>query len=297
MAALIKSVLFLSVFVLLGSGFVPRFIYRTHWSAGFLRILQRGTLFSALLLLLATAADLAATVQGVLGFLDQELLLRYLTSTDHGRWSQVRAGAAVLLVLLDFVPWLRPRAADQDPRGRATAGGVAGNSLFLLAGLLLLFTFSRISHNAAMGGVLPLPADLIHLSASVSWGSALLFLAFLPVWNELSRPALEQSVQRLSRLGLVAVALLFASGIYSGFLHISTLGGLTGTGYGQSLILKVLLVLLITGLAAVNKLLFVPRLLHYGPSRPLRLVMQGEAVLLLAVLFMTGILTTSPMPH
>jgi putative copper resistance protein D/copper transport protein len=302
MAALVKSLLFLSVFVLIGSGLVPRFIFRTLWPARFSAALRWAALLGAVLLLLATAADLALTVYGVLGFLDAALLQQYISSTGHGRWSVVRVGAVLLLIAAALLPALAPQAADHAvpvtrKGARAGAPGLAGNILFLLGALTLLFTFSRISHNSTMPGWLPLPADLIHLLAGVGWGSVLLLLAFLPVWNELSRPELERAIARLSQLGLSSVALLFISRIDSGFLHISTPGGLTGTVYGQSLILKVLLVLVIVGLAGLNKLFFLPAFQHYGPARPLHRAMQAEALLLLAVLYVTGVLTTSPMPH
>jgi putative copper export protein len=295
MASLIKSVLFLSVFMLLGAGFVPRFMYRRLWPRGLGRVFRASTATGAVLLLLATAADLAATVHGVLGFLEPDLLFSYLTGTGHGYWSLVRAGAVLALAALAFIPALAPRPDDRQPDVPALR--LAGNTLYLLAGVLVAVSFSRVSHNASMGGILPVPADLIHLLAAVSWGSALAFLAFLPVWNELSRPELERAVARLSRLGTAAVALLFISGTYSGFLHISSTAGLTGTLYGRSLLVKVLLVLVITGLAGLNRFMLLPRLRQYGPARPLRHAMQAETVLLLAVLFMTGLLSTSPMPH
>lgn len=292
MAASIKTILFLSVFVLAGAGIVSRFVYRELWPAGFARIMRVSSGVSAVLLIAATAADLAATVHGVLGFLELDLLLNYFQSTAHGTWSAVRAGAVLLLSVVAFVPPLEPR-----PSGAERWGTLAGNILFLAGFVLLLVSFSRISHNAAMGGWLPIPADLIHLLAAVSWGATALYLAFLPIWTDVERPALESAMQRLSRLGVSAVVLLFISGTYSGFLHISTIGGLTGTIYGQSLIVKVLLVLVITAVAAVNRQVLLPRLQRGGPSRQLRSALRAEALVLLGVLAVTGLLTVSPMPH
>ena len=84
-------------------------------------------------------------------------------------------------------------------------------------------------------------------------------------------------------------------GGYMSYQLVGSFPGLIGTGYGQALIVKVLLVGLLIGLAAANKLRFVPALRSGDPvgASHLSKSISAELFIILAVLGMTAVLTTN----
>jgi len=240
-------------------------------------------LTGVLLLLLATPASILVTSQQLLGTIDLGFVSNYLTGTRHGQASLIRVGLLLPLavtLLVPFVPWLR-------------------RTLFTLTGLLLLLTFSGISHSAAMGGQGPLLADALHFSASTTWVGTLYFLTLLPLWDDGAgrhHPLLPELLERLSTIGLVTVATLFLTGIYLALTHIESPQVLTGTEYGRSLIIKLLVIAVVLAIAAVNRFLFVPRA-RRNDLTGFRRILTIEGVALLLVLGATGLLTSSALPH
>lgn len=247
------------------------------------RPLRIAAVAGAVLVLALSALDLALTLRGTLGFLATDLLLDYAQSSFHGRATILRALLAVALAALAFLA-----------RGRWTGAG------WLAGSVALLYTFSAISHNASMPGRLPVAADLVHLSAAVGWAGAVLGAAFLPIWSggtNVPAAQLDAIMARVSRIGLAGVLVLFATGVYSAQLHVGEPSALVATRYGWALVAKLSLVAVIVGIAALNRWRFLPALRRDGASPGLVHALRVEALLLLAVLGATGLLTTSPMPH
>ena len=272
MDALVKGLLYLGVVLFLGAGFFGRFVGP---GLGLERPLRRGALFGALVIIVGSVLNLALTLENVLGFFDGAFFWDYLRSTRHGAATLVRLGLVAGLGLLFHKP------------GRVTDVAFVGGGLGLLA------TFSWTSHNAAMGGSLPIAADLAHLVAATAWAGAVLYTAFLPLPPG---AGLAGVMGRVSRVGLLSVGLLFASGVYSSLLHVQP-ASLVATPYGRVLALKVALVLVTVGIAAVNRFVFLPALGEGKPPRGFGRILRLEAVVLVAVLGVTGLLTTSPPPH
>ena len=99
------------------------------------------------------------------------------------------------------------------------------------------------------------------------------------------------------RFGVVAsvtVPVLILVGGYMGYQLVGSFSALIGTGYGQAMILKVLLVAGLLGLAAANKLRFIPALRSGDPAaaRHLSKSISIEWLVILAVLGVTALLTT-----
>ena len=277
MDALVKGSLYLGTVLFLGAGFFGRFIGPGLYGVG--RPLRLGALLGAVIVAVGSVLNIVTTLQNVLGFFDSAFFWEYVRSTYHGLATLVRLGLVVALTLLAFY---------------RTSGRVA-NTIFVSGGVGFLATFSWISHNAAMGGFLPLVADLVHLIAATAWVGAVFYTAFSPLW---SRAELAGVMRRVSQTGLFSVGLLFASGVYSSLLHIPTLASLVTTLYGRVLVLKLALVLVVLSLAAVNRFVFLPSLTERTPRTfPFRRALGLEALLLATVLGVTGLLTTSPMPH
>jgi putative copper resistance protein D len=100
------------------------------------------------------------------------------------------------------------------------------------------------------------------------------------------------------RFGLVAsftVPALIIAGGYMSYTLVGSIAALTQTGYGQALIIKVVLVGVLLGLAAANKLRFIPKL-SAGDSIAANHLAKSISVewsVVLIVLAVTAVLTSN----
>ncbi len=283
MLAFVKALLYSGAILLVGSGAFIHFIYPKPLAKGRLLI---GTVLGAFLLLLASDLDIVLTINRVLGFIDKDILLEYLSSTRHGNAILLRFQLIILLLGIIILAYQSTRVWWRFLTG----------IIFLIMSIALLATFSWTSHATAMGGSTPMMADLVHFSAAAFWGGSLFYLAYLPLWQSRT-PALVQALKNLSYLGLASVTALFVTGIYASALHIYSPEILISSLYGRMLILKIMFVLIIVAVAGVNRFYLLPSLIHKEDTLLLSYFVKIEAALLLAVLVATGILTTSPLPH
>ncbi|OAB45346.1 copper resistance protein CopC [Paenibacillus glacialis] len=132
----------------------------------------------------------------------------------------------------------------------------------LLLGLGILLSKSFIGHAAAseLKG-LSITMNFLHLSASCIWiGSLLALAAVLP--GEASLPSSPEDRKRMifrvirtfSYWGTGLVTILILSGMYASLKHVPTMHSLFNTLYGQVLLIKCGLVLIMLGFAAFNML-------------------------------------------
>jgi putative copper resistance protein D len=114
-------------------------------------------------------------------------------------------------------------------------------------------------------GVLHLISDVLHLWAASAWIGGLVLLVPLlkssarsptPGWCKLELDA----VNRFSMLGIVAVATLVLSGAINAWIIVGTWQVLLGTAYGQLLLVKVAVVVVMVAFAGVNRLWLTPQL-------------------------------------
>ncbi len=283
MLAFVKTLLYLGAILLVGSGAFIHFIYLKPLAK---RRLLIGAVLGAFLLLLASDLDIVLTLNRVLGFMDLEILLEYLSSTRHGNAILLRIQLIVLLLGIIIL------ACQMNNAWSRFFTGI----IYLPTSLALLATFSWTSHATAMGGTTPMIADLVHFSAAAFWGGSLFYFAYLPIWKNRT-PALVQASKNLSFLGIASVAALFATGIYAGALHINSTEVLIDTFYGRVLILKIMFVFIIIAVAGVNRFYLLPRLINKDNALLLGDFARVEVALLIGVFVATGILTTSPLPH
>jgi len=132
----------------------------------------------------------------------------------------------------------------------------------LLLGLGILLSKSFIGHAAASElKVLSISMNFLHLSASCIWiGSLLSLAAILP--GETSLPSSPEDrkkvifrvIRTFSYWGTGLVTILILSGMYASLKYVPTMYSLFNTIYGQVLLLKCGLVLIMLGFAAFNML-------------------------------------------
>lgn len=245
-------------------------------------------------LLLVSIADMLWRIRSVLGFVTPELALNYLQNTRHGVAVLWRIG----LVLLLMMTLLQTRVS-----------GWIFKLVSTLSAAGVLYSFSAISHAAAMGGLPETLLDWTHFVAASAWAGGLIALVLSPAITH-TPDGLLASINRLSKLGLAAVIVLLLSGVASARLHVDSAAVLTTTSYGQALLVKNALVLITLALAGANRWLFLPAVqklqpafaggavnVEVGGARALLTALRYEALVLATVLAATGWLTTQPMPH
>jgi putative copper resistance protein D len=113
-------------------------------------------------------------------------------------------------------------------------------------------------------GYVHLGADILHVVAAAAWLGGLAPLLWLLCRLERDGQGAGISIgllQRFSSLGVVSVAALAATGVANSWFMVGSLYALTHTDYGTLLLLKLALFVAMVSLAALNRLLLMPRLM------------------------------------
>jgi len=99
---------------------------------------------------------------------------------------------------------------------------------------------------------------------------------------------------RFGHLAVAFVPILIFAGLLMSYVLVGSIASLFGTGYGQALIVKVAVVAVLLGLAAMNKLRFVPMLMNGDAqtAQHLSRSISFEWVAVVIILFTTAILTS-----
>ena len=183
-----------------------------------------------------------------------------IANTGYGKsWVVQAAGAALLAVVVALLG----RAVRRDPAGEHKGLWWAG----LAASALLMLGPSLTGHAALAAKHFPLAtvSDWLHLVAGGAWVGGLFHLA-LTLPTALGRldagrrtRALGRVIALFTRVALPSVALLSLAGVYNAYTHLGSLRALWATPYGWTLSAKVLLVIAMLVLGAINGFRFGPR--------------------------------------
>ena len=172
--------------------------------------------------------------------------------------------------------------------------GRVGTWVSVLGGVIAIWSFDQVGHVSGLETTLLDLALMLHLIAVALWIGVL-----TPLKRLVSSSSTYASAADVGhRFGVVAsatVPVLIIVGGYMGYQLVGSFTALVGTSYGQAMIIKVLLVGLLLGLAAANKLRFIPAL-RTGDSavaNHLSKSISVEWIVILAVLGMTAVLTTN----
>ena len=249
-------------------------------------------LLANLVALVVQAADISSPGDLLNG------LMTTLSDTRYGTWWLVRVGvllvfAAVLLGSAWWWPWRRRLATI----------------LALVASAALPLPFSMISHAGAepAGQATAVAFDYVHLLGASLWAGGLLFLvvSLAPTVRDLTaagrRVVLGRALPRFSLLALIAWGVMGFTGLYSAWLQVGNIPALTGTPYGQTLILKLILIVPLLALGAFN-LVVVTRKLRCaeteeraeGWSNYFVSALIAEAVIVTLLLGVVGMLIGTP---
>ncbi|SPH19601.1 hypothetical protein ASD8599_00335 [Ascidiaceihabitans donghaensis] len=164
----------------------------------------------------------------------------------------------------------------------------------VLGGIIAIWSFDHVGHVSGRDTTLLDIALTLHLLTVALWIGVLTPLKRLASSSATYASAADVG-HRFGNVATVTVPLLIIAGGYMGYELVGSFSALLGTGYGQALIIKVLLVGLLLGLAAANKLRFIPALRSGDPTAASHLSksISVEWLVILAVLGMTAVLTTN----
>lgn len=249
--------------------------------------IRAGIIAGAVIYVLASFGDIARIAwQLSYDEFDFELFRQILSQTQNG---SVTVLQVVIAVALSVSAWRLPK-------------------LWVAPCLLTAFlaiTYAWTGHAASGGTPLLQPLDIVHVLAMGLWGGGLFYFALLP-WKApyaYKRAFLAETTRRFSVVGILSVMALVLSGIYMSKERIYSVNALFGTPFGNAVLWKVGLLVVVLLVAAFNHFLFLPWLeASHRPwtevqQRRYSFTVRTEAVLLLAILLATGALTTLTPPE
>lgn len=219
-----------------------------------------------------------------------------LAATHYGMaWMLGAAALAVVAVTL--------RSAARRPGGAAV--------LRLAALALFLYSRSIVSHAGAAGNFTwAVAVDWVHLVLVSLWVGEVIVAGLVVLRGELADAngnCIERAryIEALSTSATIALVGIFVTGILSAWRGLGSPEQVFGNAYGNVLLIKVGLVLCAAALGGMNRFVVMPALLAHmrsnrapvpGATRRFALVLQVEAIVLLAVIVAAAILSSTPPP-
>jgi copper transport protein len=145
--------------------------------------------------------------------------------------------------------------AEKEQAARDTAEkkdltfGLAIGGTIVAAGIAATWALSEHASTGIQAG-LAMPLDVLHLLAVATWlgGLAALLTALY------RGPSIERAaVRTFSKVAFVSVVVLASTGLYQSWRQVGSWSALTGTSYGQLLLVKVGLVVVMLGVAQISR--------------------------------------------
>ena len=204
-----------------------------------------------------------------------------LMGTQFGVVWCLRLAVALLLALLLLWPVAR--------WGQLVAAAT-------LVGLLAFVGHAGATPGAA--GLSHLTSDIVHLIAAGAWLGRLPALALLLASTPQPKGIAARAAARFSKLGVVSVVALLATGVVNSWMLLSSPHDLIATDYGRLLFLKIGLFAAMLAIAAVNRFYLTSRLAAQSARRMLMRNSMAETALGCGVLLLVGVLgTMEPAAH
>ncbi|MFE7513929.1 copper resistance protein CopC [Streptomyces sp. NPDC057540] len=155
-------------------------------------------------------------------------------------------GAAALFVAVLFGAYAR-RTDPKEKKDLAFGLGLGGT--VVAAGIAGTWALAEHASTGLQPGV-AMPVDILHLLAVAAWlgGLTVLLVALYRA------PSVERSaVERFSKVAFGSVAVLAATGLYQSWRQVGSWSALTGTRYGQLLLVKIGLMAVLIGIAWISR--------------------------------------------
>ncbi len=277
--------------VLIASGTLWRLLATTRAGWGVLVRASMGLVFLlplsprgrilrvAALLWFLIVGGIAVLLGGLSAFASTHVALLLLIAVVFGLFSTLMAVILPQLpdVQIPPAPWVAPSAAA-----------------VLLAGITL-------TAHASGSGPLAAFADWLHLVAVAFWigGLASLLLVLISSTSGDRAQLTRALVTRFSAIAAASLAVLAITGVYSAWLYLPSLQAFRVTAYGRTLFLKLVLIVPLVTIGALNRFVLRPRLergsgrVHSVQQRFLRFI-AVESAIGIVVLLVVAVLTITP---
>ncbi|MBL3649634.1 MULTISPECIES: copper resistance CopC/CopD family protein [Bacillus] len=214
----------------------------------------------------------------------QPIYIRETLFETAGGTIWIIQAALFVLLALSVIPAIR--------KNRYSSFGYWTAPLIFFFGLLLAKAFTghaAVVEEKAVGILM----DFLHLSSASIWvgGIAALVLLLANEWKQPDKTLAWETVSRFSPWALTAVGVILFSGLLNGFFIIRSMDSLFRTAYGQALLVKSGLFVLMLALGAVHFLL-TRKQRRAGISR----TVKAEWAIGIAVLITAAVFTSLPSP-
>ncbi|MGI5376657.1 copper resistance CopC/CopD family protein [Streptomyces sp. CA-251387] len=140
----------------------------------------------------------------------------------------------------------------EDEEKRDLTFGLAIGGTVVAAGLAASWAMSEHASTGLQAGI-AMPVDVVHLLAVAGWLGGLTALLVALYWTPADTPVEASAVRRFSRLAFGSVLALVATGVYQSWRQLGSWSAFTGTRYGQLLLVKIGLVVLLVGIAWISR--------------------------------------------
>ncbi|MFD0316057.1 copper resistance CopC/CopD family protein [Streptomyces flavalbus] len=140
----------------------------------------------------------------------------------------------------------------EDEEKRDLTFGLAVGGTVVAAGLAASWAMAEHASSGIQPGI-AMPVDIVHLLAVATWLGGLSALLVSLRWAPLDTPVDRSAVRRFSTTALTCVLTLVATGTYQAWRQVGYWSALTGTRYGQLLLIKLGLVSLLVGVAWISR--------------------------------------------
>ncbi|MET8981570.1 copper resistance protein CopC [Streptomyces sp. NPDC004539] len=172
---------------------------------------------------------------------------------------QTKAGAALvsrLLLLAAAALFIAVLFGAYDKRDdeekRDLTFGLAVGGTVVAAGLAASWALAEHASTGLQAGI-AMPVDIVHLLAVALWLGGLTTLLVALYRAPADRPVETSAVRRFSQIAFGSVLALIATGVYQSWRQLGSWSAFTETSYGQLLLVKIGLVVVLVGIASVSR--------------------------------------------
>ena len=223
-----------------------------------------------LLMVLSVAGNLGGDLASVIDMLMLQLAIESKSGVGY---LTAFAGFAVMLI-------------SHNLKANANVVGL------IIGSIAVLFSFTLAGHSQ-LGGVFTQFLLMVHLFGIAFWLGALLPFRWICLQDNTNN--LGELAHRFGVFAMLYVGLLLGAGLGYAYILLGELSLILTTSYGNLLLIKMLLVVALLSLAALNKFKLVPSLEknHLQGVRQFQSSVNLEIILVLIILIGSSLLTTS----
>ncbi|MFF8906001.1 copper resistance CopC/CopD family protein [Streptomyces olivaceoviridis] len=157
--------------------------------------------------------------------------------------------AAALFVAVLFGTYTRQEEGEEK---RDLTFGLAVGGVVVAAGLATSWAMAEHASTGLQPGI-AMPVDVVHLLAVAAWLGGLTALLTALYRAPAETPVEAAAVHRFSRVAFGSVLALVVTGAYQSWRQLGSWSAFTETRYGQLLLVKIGLVAVLVGIAAVSR--------------------------------------------